>query len=840
MPRPSISACLLPLLLTLASPAAAQPAGYDAASGAQNAVYPPHRLVDHKHLRIELTIPDMNVPKASATATIRLAAIRGQVPTITLDAKSLAIDSVTCKGRKATHAHDGRKLAITFDPPLEQEQEVEVAIAYRIDDPRLGLVWTPESPAWPGRAAQLHTQGQPETNSYWFPCHDFPNERLTTELVVTAPAAYEVSSNGRLVSKENVIHAADSPTKGRSLVPCRRWRFLQDKEHVNYLVTLVVGKFDIVDVRGASKLPMPVYVAQGRGSDVKGTYGNTAAMVARFESLLDEPYPWDKYAQLVVWNFGAGGMENTSATTMYDTALHDRESLDDHDLDGLISHELAHQWFGNLITCNSWEHIWLNEGFATYLTALWYEQRDGFAGYQRLIRGNFDGTAGGDAADAPNQVGMVSKIYTHPWETFRRPANPYSKGSSILHMLRMRLGDDRFFKGVRLYVDRHRFTTVETIDLRRALEEASGENLEQFFSQWCSRPGVPALTVTSTHDAATGMLSIEVEQTQKIDGDNPAFEFDLPILVHAGGGTMPCVVSMAGRKATLSISMPTAPTCIEVDPNLHVLAALTVRQPEDALLAHLKVASSPASRILALRGLSGGTSADAVAPLVACASDAKLPSWVRAQAVRTLAARGSFDALHTLWNAKPDHWEVREAIVASMPLAAKASPAATDHVVSSLATIAGEDSSLKVRCTAIKALGEIKSPAGTPAILDALTRESQSDGLRVAALEALASLDDKSTLTRAIACTQVGFDARTRAVAVGTVAKLAHHDPDAAFAALVPLLKDKSLRTVRAAGDALVQMKHPKAAEAITAMLTQEKAEEIAWMAGQWLRALRR
>ncbi len=840
MLRHPFAGCLLPLLLTLAPCAIAQPSGSAATQDSPQAVFPPHRLVDHKHLRIELTIPDMNVPRASAVATLRMAAIRGEVPTITLDAKSLGIDAVTCPDRAVTPVYDGRKLALTFHPPLEQGKDVEVSIRYTIDDPRLGLVWTPESPAWPGRAAQLHTQGQPETNSYWFPCHDFPNERLSTELVVTAPAAYEVSSNGRLVSKENVIHAAESPSKGRTLVPCRRWRFLQDKEHVNYLVTLVVGKFDIVDVRGASKLPMPVYVPPGRGGDVKGTYGRTAAMIARFESLLDEPYPWDKYAQLVVWNFGAGGMENTSATTMYDTALHDRESLDDHDLDGLISHELAHQWFGDLITCNSWEHIWLNEGFATYLTALWHEHRDGFEGYQRLIRGNFDGTAGADAADAPAQVGMVSKIYTHPWETFRRPANPYGKGSSILHMLRMKLGDDRFFAGVRLYVDRHRFTTVETIDFRRALEEASGESLEQFFSQWCSRPGVPAVTVTQNHDAATGMLSIDVEQTQKIDGDNPAFEFDLPILVHAGGGTTPCVVSMAGRKATLSISVPAAPTCIEVDPNLHVLAALSVRQPEEAMLAHLKVASTPASRMLALRGLSGGTAADATAPIAACASDSTQPSWVRAQAVRTLAARGSFDALHALWNAKPDHWEVREAIVASMPLAVKASPASLDHVASSLVSIAGEDSSLKVRCTAIRALGDIKAPGSAAAILEALTRESQSDGLRVAALEALASLDDKSTLPRAIACTQVGFDARTRAVAVSTAARLAHHDPDVAFAALTPLLKDKSLRVMRAAGDALVQMKHPKSAEAITAMLADERAEEIAWMAGQWLKALRR
>src|SRR5688572_20052583 len=153
--------------------------------------------------------------------------------------------------------------------------------------------------------------------------------------------------------------------------PYDTFHWVQDKPHVAYLVTMVVGKFDIVDV-GTPQLSMPVYVTQGQGKNVQATFGRTKDMVDFFNKTTGQTYPWARYAQLCVHNFGAGGMENTSATTLYESCVIQPDALLDHDLDGLISHELAHQWFGDLATCNSWEHIWLNEGFATYATHLWF------------------------------------------------------------------------------------------------------------------------------------------------------------------------------------------------------------------------------------------------------------------------------------------------------------------------------------------------------------------------------------------------------------------------------------------------------------------------------------
>jgi aminopeptidase N len=861
-PRPSMSTSAriisrLAMIAGIASslPAWAQPAGFDATTGTRGAVYPPHRLVDFTHMKLAITIADMNTPKATAQQTLSFAPIGGPVSTITLDAKGLSIDSVECrilaqqdsqaaKPAATTFKHNGRTLTINFDPPLPKGQSTDLVISYRIEDPKLGLVWTPESPAWPGRAAQLHTQGQPQTNSYWFPCHDFPNERLSTELLVTAPAGYEVSSNGRLVGRTRKILTSDDATGRRDLLAHEEWHFLQEQPHVNYLVSLVVGKFDVVDVAPKGPVPMPVYVPPGRGKDVKGTYGRTPEMVAHFGTILDEPYPWAKYAQLVVWNFGAGGMENTSATTMYDTAIFAAADQEDHDLDGLISHELGHQWFGDLITCNSWEHIWLNEGFATYMTCLWMERRDGFAAYQQTVKGSMDGTAGADKPDAPNQVGMVSKIYTHPWETFRRPANPYGKGCSILHMLRMKLGDAVFFKGIQTYVDRHKFQTVETADLRRTLEQVSGESLEQFFTQWCYRPGVPSLVVTPAFDAASSTLTITVEQTQKIDGDNPAFEFELPVLVRGGATAPEHRIRVTGRSTTVTIPCEQAPSCIIVDPMMTVLASMEVKQDEAAFLAQLEHGPTPASRITALKGLRGDVrSSKALESMRQLVLDSTQPAWLRSEAVRTLGACKSAGDLRALATTHIDAWEVREALTSELPGLARGddgdSAAGADHIARLLIDRAAKDSSLRVRCAALRGIGTLKSKAGLPLVLEALTQDSQSDGLRQAALEALASFDDAAYLPRVLACTQPGFDSRTRPHAVGIAVRLAHHNPDAVFEVLSKLLTDRELRTARAAGEGLVQMKHPKAAEAITAALETQEAEEIAWQAGQWLKALR-
>ncbi len=837
---PAAAIILTGLAGLLVSGASAQSAGYDAANGRRQVAYPPHRVVDYRHMRLEITIPDMNVPKAHASETLSISPIRGEASSVVLDCKGLKIKSVMCANHIVDFSTDEKQLTLTFTPPLAEGVISDIVTEYEIDNPRLGFVWTTESSAWPGRAPQIHTQGEPETNSYWFPCHDFPNEKLTTELIVTAPAGFEVCSNGRLVSSDRVILVDESQTGERSLLAHVKWHYLQDKPHANYLVTLVVGKFDVVDV-GTKALPMPVYVPPGRGRDVKATYGRTAAMVAHFGELLGEPYAWDKYAQLVVCNFSNGGMENTSATSLYDTAIIGEKDLADHDLDGLISHELGHQWFGDLLTCNSWEHIWLNEGFATYMTALWMEHRDGVSAYQQSIRGSMDGIIANDKA-GPDAVGMVSKIYEHPWETFRKPANPYGKGSSILHMLRVRLGDDLFFKGLRDFVQANKFKTVETVDLRNSFERVSGQSLEQFFTQWCYRPGVPELTVNADWNKEKKALELTITQDQPIDGANPAFELSLPVVVRMGTTEIRREMAVNGKSANATIACDQEPRCVIVDPDMAVLGKIKVVQPADRFRAQLAEGPTEASQCAAIRGLATGSSGESKEMLRRLADDRTRSSWLRVEAIRRLATMGALDDIRSLSTSAVDRWEVREALVSALESTLRDASgklrAGSDGGIRLLRDRAERDRSLKVRCAAIRALGSVKCADAASLFTNALEQESQSDALRQAGIDALASLDDGAYLEAVLACTQDGFDCRTRPMAMAAAAKLSHHSPDAVFDVLAKLLKDRELRAARGAGDALVQMKHPKAAEAIKEALGGESAEELVWQREQWLKAL--
>ncbi len=822
-----------------ASPAATPAAGFDPATGKQNRSYPPHRTVDHKHMSLSLMIPDMQVPRAKGLQRLTVSSISGPTEQITLDARALVIESVSCQGHTTNFTHDGRHLTIMFDPPLEQDKDAVIETTYIVDHPPLGLIWTPTPESQPERAAQLHTQGQPQTNNYWFPCHDYPNDRLTTELIVTVPAEYEVSSNGRRLSKVRVVLPDNSGTLGAY----HRWHFLQSQPHVNYLVSLVVGRFDIVNLESTaenkSALPLPVYAPVGRGKDVAGTFKNTPAMIDLFSKVLDEPYPWDKYAQLIVTNFGAGGMENTSATTLFDTAIIAPQDLDDHDLDGLISHELAHQWFGDLITCNSWEHVWLNEGFATYLTSLWLEHRDGRSAYEQYIRGNFDSVIGADKPLAPAQVGMVSKVYDHPWETFRRPSNPYSKGSAILHMLRAKLGDDLFFKGVVAYVEKHKFTTVETSDLRNAFEGVSGASLEQFFAQWCYRPGVPSLNVTNVWSEAEGTLTCTVEQTQTVDADNPAFEFDLPLSIMTGGDLTNKSVEVRGKSTTLVIPLKREPQAVAVDPAMAVLADITLNQPTSWLLVQLTSGPTGTARAQAARAFKKQPQPGGFAALSSLVKLNTNPTWLRVEALRGLLASGEISNIRSFISTYHDAWELREAIVQEIPALATKFVDSTPSLQNFALHFYKTDSSLKVKCAALRSLGQTKSDQAIDIIKVALRTESQSDGLRQAALEAAASLDDEALLADVIALANDGYDGRTQAVAAATIAKLAHHDSDKAFAALETLLKSPNMRVNRAAGEALVAMRDPRALPLIESIIEATRAEEIAWQGAQWLKALR-
>ncbi|MBY0308694.1 MAG: M1 family metallopeptidase, partial [Phycisphaerales bacterium] len=445
--------------------------------------------------------------------------------------------------------------------------------------------------------ALVYSQGEADYNSYWFPCHDYPNDKLTTEITVTVDSAYDVVSNGRLVDKKPSAPAdpkrmtGDAAPDGgpvASMPPAARttWHWTQDKPHATYLVMLAVGKFDVVDVNeGRPGVPMPVYGPRGTAETLRKNFKHTPDMVKHFEELFDEPYPWDKYAQVIVRNFRWGGMENTSATTLAEYAVGDGA---EGEQDDLISHELCHQWFGDLITCRSWDHLWLNEGWATYGEWLWNGRRHGEDAYYRGARQALGILRLTATRSTPETPAVVSRFYHHPDDNFTKAEDPYKRGGFFIHMLRERLGDDVFWKGVRLYIDRNKFQSVETVDFRKAMEEVSGQSLERFFEQWLYRPGMPTLKVTTRYEDSSRKMTVTVEQTQTIDATRPAYALRLPVYCEfpaEEGKDQPkgrwLYIDTDATSATETFDLPGKPNRVHIDPNATLLAKINEQKASD-------------------------------------------------------------------------------------------------------------------------------------------------------------------------------------------------------------------------------------------------------------------
>lgn len=780
--------------------------------------YPPDRLVNYQHMRLEMHFEDLNDKSFTATETLRFEPIGSPTAALTLHAVNLDIHDVRMDSRSVEFHHDDEVLTVRFDPPLELEYEYELVIHYTCERPVSGMFFTPFREEAPHYSAEVHTQGQTESNRHWFVAHDFPNEMMTTELIVDVPAEYKVSSNGRLVEQRE---------EGNRAV----WHWLQDKPHVSYLVTLSIGKFDVVEL-AHDRVPMQAWVPEGLGYRVEQTYGNTGPMIDLFEKLFGVEYPWDRYDQLVVKNFGAGGMENTAATNMYPTAILDEIALLDRDLDGLIAHELAHQWAGNLLTCKHWAHIWLNEGWATIGTALWYEERDGEDGYLDAMRRNF-GVARRD--NTTNKLPMVSPVYDNSWETFRRAANPYPKGASILHMLRRTLGEEVFWEGTRIYFTRHQHEPVETSDLRYAYEEASGKSLEWFFEQWCYRPGTPDLHVDVAYDGRKREFRIDIEQKQHIDWRTPAFRFTLPVYVRTHRGERTFAIDVTDQHTTFRRELDAVPTIVAIDPDLHVLKEMHVEKSMQWWLTQAKEGPTIAARHEAVQALGRKESSDHRSFLAALIRDESERYSLRRTAVDSLIGYGTPEAQTALLAILDDG--IAEARVRSH-VVGKLRRIDREDAVSRLETIAAGDESYAARVAAIEGLAHHKAKEHADVIVKLVEFESQHDQVRNAALRALAELDDPRGLDLGKRYAQYGYMDRSRPVAIEVIGTLAKHDRDDAVSYLLPLLHDPERRTVQATGRALAKIGDNRAIEPIRAMAETHRNPAYRRNAEQWLAQL--
>jgi aminopeptidase N len=725
------------------------------------------RAFDVKSLSVELSF-DFDHKAVDATATLVVARRDRAAKTLTLDAVGFILHSVTDHdGRALEHRYDGDQLFVSLGASAVGAEHT-VRVRYRAVPPR-GLYFMLPDEHRPSRPVQVWSQCQDEDARYWIPCHDYPNMRMSTEFIVLAPEGWHVLSNGVLVSKSHAegTHRQDPAKIGASGPGLVRWHWQQREPHVAYLMTLVAGRFSEI-VADTPTLSVRYYVDPGREEDGKRAFGRTPAMIAHFEKRFGVPFAWAKYHQIAVHDFTFGGMENTSATTMTDRILLDARAAIDNSSDDIVAHELAHQWFGDLVTCRDWSHAWLNEGFATFCEHLDAEAKGGVDEYRYSLEEHAHGYFGEDGARYRRPI--VCSTYNNPIDLFDR--HLYEKGGWVLHMLRCELGDELFFGGVKRYLERHRGSIVETRDLLRALEEESGRSLEGFFDQWVFRAGHPELDVKASHDADAGLLTVRVKQKQSVDAVTPQFRFTLELaVVHAKSEELHALEVSQGEQCFV-IKCEKAPTRLAIDPRGAVLATWSFDLARDWLLDALANDPRAVVRWRAAHALAKRDEPSVVDALAKCVREDKF--WgVAFEAAGALGAMGSaraFQALAALIDVK--HPKVRRAVVTA--LGEFKTEAAAKLLADRL--IKGDESVL-VEAELARSAGRTKRKELVyDALVTAMGRESWRDVVRAGAIDGFARARAKEAIALIEPHSLRSASLGTRRTAVMAMAELGHKD----------------------------------------------------------------
>ena len=701
------------------------------------------------HLALDLTL-DFPHRSVEGTATLDLVRVDPDADTVSLDAIAFTLHHVKIDGRSAKHTYDGRILSL--DVPKDKTT-AKVEISYRAT-PRKGIYFLEPDAHVPDRPRQAWTQCQEEDARHLFPCHDKPHVKMTTETRIHVPSGFFVLSNGELVTRQ-------SKDKGEV------FHYRMTEPHPSYLVTIVAGEFaelrDHVSLPKSKAVavrdvPLTYLVPRGREKDGSRTFSRTPDMIAHFSELLGVQYPWSTYSQVVVADFIFGGMENTTATTMYEHILLDERAAIDVTSDDLIAHELAHQWFGDFVTCRDWSEGWLNEGFATFMEHVWRREHEGQDAYEYGLKTDL----GSYLSEAHGRYlrPIVCQDYDAPLDLFDR--HLYEKGGLVLHSLKTALGDTLFWKGVNVYLTRHARGVVETRDLLRALEEVSGRSLGRTFEEMVFRPGHPQLDVDLSW--GDGVLTCAVKQTQTTHDGVPGV-FEVPLVLALGSKRER--VTLTARTDSFAIPCDERPPWVVVDPEMRILGEVTVKAPADMLRRQLADAPTARGRWLAAEALARNDDPVTIAALASGLADEKEFWGVRAECAHALGKIRAREAEAVLAKAAGvAHPKVRRAVVDAL------GSFKTSAAAEALKTRALRDESYLVEAEAARAIGRTRQSSAYDVLIDVLDRPSWADVIGAAAIDGLAALRDERALPHLFARTRYGHSSRIRRAAIVAIPKL--------------------------------------------------------------------
>lgn len=490
-----------------------------------------------------------------------------------LDARGMDINEVKLvKGDKMNelaYTYRNDSICITLDKMYTASDTFKVFIDYVAKPEELpkggssaitsdkGLYFINADGSDPLKPQQIWTQGETQSSSVWFPTIDRPNQKTSQEIYITVDTAFVTLSNGKLIS--SIINSANGTRTDY-------WK--QSLPHAPYLFMMAIGRYAIVKDTWRGK-EVSYYVEPAYEKYARNIFGNTPEMMDFFSDKLGVEYVWDKYAQVVVRDYVSGAMENTSATVFGEFMQKDTRGLLDGTNEETISHELIHQWFGDLVTCESWSNLPLNESFATYGEYLWNEFKYGRDEADYALQNDLNNYL---RESRNKQVDMIRFEYEVQDQMFDN--HSYAKGGRILHMLRKYTGDDAFYASLNLYLEKNKFQAVEIHNLRLAVEEVTGEDMNWFFNQWFLDKGHPALKIDYEYDSTSSTQQITVEQMQDLE-TTPLYKIPVSVDIYVSGKAERKNIILSKQRETFEFDVLQKPELVNFDAEKMLLCTKT-------------------------------------------------------------------------------------------------------------------------------------------------------------------------------------------------------------------------------------------------------------------------
>jgi aminopeptidase N len=731
----------------------------------------PSRTYDVLHYKIDVRI-DEQARSVEGTVTITLVPLMPHLATITLNAAEMNIAGVTLANRGKNLAFHAEPYTLTIDCDrlYTPKDTIRVAVDYSCK-PKKGMTfYTPDS-GYPAKRAQFWSQGEDTTNHFWFPCYDFPNDKATSEVIATVNGKFTVLSNGKLLKVQ------ENKRQGT-----KTFHWYEARPHSSYLIMVAGGEYAVLHDH-AGKLPLDYYVYPDDTLNARICFRETPAMIQFFNDKIGFNYPWEKYGQILLQDH-FGGMENSSATTLSDDAtVYDARVRVDNTPTGLIAHELAHQWWGDVVTCKDFRHIWLNESFASYFDPLYHEFSLGRDEFAYMMYNNQQ--AGIIVDTSRGRKPIVSE------ESYGE--NVYPRGASVLHMLRFLLGDDLFWKSINRYITMHQFQPVETNDLKRAIEETAGQNLYWFFDEWVYKAGHPVFDLSYAWSDSLRGITLSVKQVQAIDSLTGVFRMPVDVEITTSEGATTQRVNLISKDTTLFLPVGERPRLVIFDKGNWLIKELRWEKSLEEWKYQAAMASNPVDRIRALQALAKSRPGDELVPVFVKAMTAD-PFWaVRREAVNQSGKLDTKDGAMKM--------QLRDAYVERVAEDKKS--AVRDAAAQQLAKFPGEsmaiaalrrameDSSYSVISSALRSYAKADSAHALAVVSEYIHYPSYRNRIHNAALNALSLLDSTRALAIAMGDVRYGQPVTSRFTALGILNKFGKGNNDV-MALCESLLSDKS------------------------------------------------